>query len=94
MPSVGGSLGVMQRHLGVVQKLLIPLPGKTGLILLVLPAPQPLVINMLSFVTSPIYFRFVLVPGEFTMNSVSIHSGNHGFRASIEDNEHHISKSG
>lgn len=25
------------------------------------------------------------------MNSVSIHSGNHGFGASIEDNEHHIS---
>lgn len=41
MLRVGGSLGIMQRHLGVVQRLLIPLPEKMGLILLlVLPAPQ------------------------------------------------------
>lgn len=62
---LGGSLGTVQR-------LLVPLLGKMGLAsLLVLPAPTSLCNNILSFVTSnPIHFGFVLVPGEFIMNSV------------------------
>lgn len=66
MLSVGGRLGAMQR-------LLMPLPGKMGLApLLVLPASTSPCNNILSFVISNhIYFGFVLVPGEFIMNSVS-----------------------
>lgn len=69
----------------------------------VLPAPTSPCNHILSFVTSNrMHFGFVLVPGEFIMNSVSHScrkeskawgkkkSEKHYLRVSVEDDEHHI----